>query len=75
MCECYKIGGPFVSYDPECAVHAPTPSGEPTDDDVEVIAREMFGALLLDIAQEPWASMMRSAARTAIRLGADPKRV
>lgn len=21
MCECYKIGGPFVSYDPDCPAH------------------------------------------------------
>jgi len=22
-CECYQIGGPFITYDPNCEVHAP----------------------------------------------------
>lgn len=31
-CECHQIGGPFISYDPDCEVHAPGGLGEQVEE-------------------------------------------
>lgn len=70
MCECYKIGGPFIAEDPDCPVHGRRAvalrNQGLSDEDVERLLREhgfIFGS---DPIPPALINAMQAAGRLAV---------
>ena len=50
MCECYKIGGPFIAEDPDCPIHGTEAQWEREQREMERQTLEERVALLEEIA-------------------------
>jgi len=51
MCECYKIGGPFIAEYPDCHIHGSSSQGR-DDKIISIIDRVVAGEITSDIASD-----------------------